>query len=238
MLSDVRCPARVWSIWHLRLGRGFWFTEHDMRTLLKVSFALLVAGLLTSSASAQVRIATVDLSKLFDGYWKTKQAEAALKDRVAELEKEAKAMGEDLKKGNEEYQKLLMSANDQAVSSDEREKRKKNAETKLKELKELQEALGQFERQARTTLDEQRLRLRNNLLGDIKLALNSKAKSAGYALVLDTSAESVKNTPVVLYSSGDNDLTDAVLQQINATAPADALKPAEKPTESKKGEKK
>lgn len=209
-----------------------------MRTLLKVSFALLVAGLLTSSASAQVRIATVDLSKLFDGYWKTKQAEAALKDRVAELEKEAKAMGEDLKKGNEEYQKLLMSANDQAVSSDEREKRKKNAETKLKELKELQEALGQFERQARTTLDEQRLRLRNNLLGDIKLALNSKAKSAGYALVLDTSAESVKNTPVVLYSSGDNDLTDAVLQQINATAPADALKPAEKPTESKKGEKK
>lgn len=209
-----------------------------MRTLLKVSLALVVAGLLTSSASAQGRIATVDLSKLFDGYWKTKQAEAALKDRVAELEKEAKGMGEDLKKGNEEYQKLLMSANDQAVSSDEREKRKKSAETKLKELKELQEALGQFERQARTTLDEQRLRLRNNLLGDIKLALNSKAKSAGYALVLDTSAESVKNTPVVLYSSGDNDLTDAVLQQINATAPADALKSTEKTTESKKGEKK
>lgn len=209
-----------------------------MRTLLKVSLALVVAGLLTSSASAQGRIATVDLSKLFDGYWKTKQAEAALKDRVAELEKEAKGMGEDLKKGNEEYQKLLMSANDQAVSSDEREKRKKSAETKLKELKELQEALGQFERQARTTLDEQRLRLRNNLLGDIKLALNSKAKSAGYALVLDTSAESVKNTPVVLYSSGDNDLTDAVLQQINATAPADALKSTDKTVESKKGEKK
>lgn len=180
----------------------------------------------------------MDLGKVFDGYWKTKQAEAALKDRVAELEKEAKGMGEDLKKGNEEYQKLLVSANDQAVSSDEREKRKKNAETKLKELKDLQETLGQFERQARTTLDEQRLRLRNNLLGDIKLALNSKARSAGFALVLDTAAESVKNTPVVLYTNGDNDLTEAVLQQINTTAPADALKPSEKTAESKEDEKK
>lgn len=207
-----------------------------MRTL-KVSLALLVAGLMTLSASAQGRIATVDLGKVFDGYWKTKQAEAALKDRVAELEKEAKAMGEDLKKGNEEYQKLLGSANDQAVSNDEREKRKKSAETKLKELKDLQETLGQFERQARTTLDEQRLRLRNNLLGDIKLALNSKAKSAGYALVLDTAAESVKNTPVVLYTNGDNDLTGAVLQQLNVNAPVDVPKAAEKPAETKKDDK-
>ncbi len=196
-----------------------------MRTSLKVSLALLVAGLMTLSASAQGRIATVDLGKVFDGYWKTKQAESALKDHVAELEKEAKGMGEDLKKGNDEYQKLLGSANDQAVSNDEREKRKKSAETKLKELKDLQESLGQFERQARTTLDEKRLRLRNNLLGEIKTALTSKAKSAGYALVLDTAAESVKNTPVVLYSNGDNDLTEAVLQQLNTTAPPDATAP-------------
>ncbi len=209
-----------------------------MRTLLKVSLVLLVTGLLTLSASAQGRVATVDLAKLFDNYWKTKQAEGALKDRVAELEKESKAMGEDLKKGNEEYQKLLTDANDQAVSAEEREKRKKSAEGKLKQLKELQDTIEQFTRQARTTLDEQRLRMRNNLLGEIKAAVNSKAKSAGFAIVLDTAGESSKNTPLVLYTSGDNDLTDAVLQQLNVTAPAETAKPAEKADDATKSDKK
>lgn len=214
--------------------RGFWLTERIMRTLLKITLVLLVTGLMALSAAAQGRIATVDLGKIFDGYWKTKQAEAALKDRATDLEKEHKGMIDDYKKRNEEYQKLLADANDQAVSAEEREKRKKNAETKLKEMKDLQETVAQFERQARTTLDEQKMRMRNNLLGEIRTAINSKAKSVGYALVLDTAAESAKNTPVLLYSNGDNDMTDAVIQQLNVTAPADAAKPAEaKPAEKK-----
>jgi outer membrane protein len=208
-----------------------------MTTSLKVTLALLVAGLTTLSATAQGRIATVDLGKVFDGYWKTKQAEAALKDRAADLEKEHKGMVEDYKKGNEEYQKLLAAANDQAVSAEEREKRKKTAETKLKEMKDLQETIAQFERQARTTLDEQRLRMRNNLLGEIRTAINSKAKSASYALVVDTVAESAKNTPVVLYNSGDNDITESLLEQLNLTAPPEPAKTDTKPADAKPAEK-
>lgn len=188
----------------------------------------------TGSAAAQGRVGTVELGKVFDGYWKTKQAEAALKDRATELEKEHKTMVEDFKKGKEDYQKQLEAANDQAVSNDEREKRKKAAEAKLKEIKDLEETIVQFERQARTTLDEQRMRMRNNLLGKIREAINARAKQAGYALVIDTAAESAKNTPVVLYNNMDNDLTAGVLQQLNADAPPDAVKPADKPAGEKK----
>jgi outer membrane protein len=210
-----------------------------MKTLLKFTLALLVAGLIPLSAAAQGRIATIDLGKVFDGFWKTKQAEAALKDRATDLEKEHKGMMDDYKKGNEEYQKLLTAANDQAVSSEERDKRKKSAETRLKEMKDLQETIAQFERQARSTLDEQRTRMRNNLLILIREAINSKAKSVGYAMVLDTAAESAKSTPVVLYNSGDNDITEAVIQQLNVTAPADVSKPAEaKPADTKSSGKK
>lgn len=205
-----------------------------MRTLLNVSLAVLVTGLMTLSASAQGRIATVDLGKLFENYWKTKQAESALKDRVADLDKESKAMAEDLKKGNEEYQKLLTAANDQAVSTDEREKRKKSAEAKLKEMKDLQDTIEQFGRQARTTLEEQRLRMRNNLVDEIKTVIGSKAKTAGYALVLDSDAQTIQKTSVVLYNSGDNDITTEVLQQLNLTAPADAVKPADAAKPDKK----
>jgi len=209
-----------------------------MRTLLNVSLAILVTGLMTLSASAQGRIATVDLGKLFENYWKTKQAESALKDRVADLDKESKAMAEDLKKGNEEYQKLLTAANDQAVSAEEREKRKKSAETKLKEMKDLQDTIEQFGRQARTTLEEQRLRMRNNLVDEIKTVIGSKAKTAGYALVLDSVAETIQKTSVVLYNSGDNDITADVLQQLNLTAPPEAAKTAVKAADDAKSDKK
>ena len=49
------------------------------KLLRKLLPALLLISLLGSSASAQTRIGTVDLRKIFDSYWKTKQADAALK---------------------------------------------------------------------------------------------------------------------------------------------------------------
>ncbi|NGO37801.1 OmpH family outer membrane protein [Limisphaera ngatamarikiensis] len=185
-------------------------------------FALVVSMGLAASALGQGRIATVDLNHLFDNYWKTREAEAALKKRASDLEQDHRSMLEELRKHSEEYQRLLASATDQAVSEEERERRKQSAEAKLKQMRDLQESIAQFERQARATIDEQRNRMRNNLLGEIRTAVQSRARAAGYSLVLDVSARSAQNTPIVLYSSGDNDITQAVLDQLNLNAPASA----------------
>ena len=186
---------------------------------------------------AQNRIATIDLRKVFDGYWKKKQAEAALKERNTDMEKEDRNMLDDYKKVKDDYQSLLTSANDQAVSTEERDKRKNAAEEKLRRMKEMEETITQYERQARTTLGEQSQRMRSNILAEIRNVVNAKAKTAGYFLVVDTAAESVNNTPVFLYSSNENDITDAVLQQLNATAPADALKTDDKSTDKAENKK-
>jgi Skp family chaperone for outer membrane proteins len=207
------------------------------RLLCKLVAGFLLVSLLSTSAWAQGRIATVDLRKIFDSYWKTKQADAALKDRGADIEKDHKTMLDDWKKAKDEYQTLLTDANNQTLSLEERDKRKKAAEDKFKQIKESEDAIGQYERQARTTLDEQRKRMRDTIVEEIRTAVNGKAKTAGYALVLDTAAESVQNTPIVLYSNNENDMTDAVLAQLNAGAPADLSKPEDKGA-AKTGDKK
>ena len=207
------------------------------RLLCKLVAGFLLVSLLSSSGWAQSRIATVDLRKIFDNYWKTKQADAALKDRGTDIEKDHKTMLEDWKKAKDEYQTLLTDANNQTLSLEERDKRKKSAEEKFKQIKESEDAIGQYERQARTTLDEQRKRMRDSIVEEIRTAVNGKAKSAGYALVLDTAAESAQNTPIVLYSNNENDMTDGVLTQLNAGAPADLAKPEDKGA-AKKGDKK
>jgi outer membrane protein len=197
--------------------------------LRKVLPGLLLVTLLSGSAFAQTRLGTVDLRKVFDGYWKTKQADAALKDRAADMDKSHKEMLDGWRKAKEDYAKLLSDANDQAVSAEERERRKRTAETKLRDMKETEENIGQFERQARTTLDEQKRRMRDNILGEIRTVLNARAKQAGFTLVIDTAAETINSTPVILYTAGENDLTDQVLSQLNAAAPIESTsKPADK----------
>lgn len=206
--------------------------------LMKNMFCKWLAGLilismLSGPAWAEGKIAIVDLRKIFDGYWKKKQAEATLKDRETDMAKEDKNMNDDYKKANEEYQALLTSANDQNASPEEREKRKKSAADKLKQLGELRDTITQYERQASATLREQSARMRGNILTEIRDVVTAKAKAAGFSMVVDTTAESLNSTPVILYTDKDNDLTNAVLLQLNATAPVETPKPEEKPAEKK-----
>lgn len=192
-----------------------------MKNFLTRSLCLLfLFSLIAGPALGQERLATVDLKKLFENYWKRKEGDAAIKERVATMEKENGEMLESFKKGKEEYNVLLANANDPAVSSDEKDKRKKAAEDKLKQLKGTEESIAQYQKQARETVEQQMRRMRENILSEIRNAVNAKAQAAGYALVIDTAAETVNGTPVVLFSSGkDHDLTETVLAQLNAAAP-------------------
>lgn len=200
-----------------------------MRLILSVALTVALAG----AASAQTRIGSVDLSKIFADYWKTKQATLALEERKSDLIKELDSLTADKKKLLEQYQKLNAEANDQAVSSEERERRKKATEAKLKDLKDSDESIKQFTVRSDTDLKAQFQRMRNNVLGEIKETVNAKAKAGGYSLVLDSAAETINGTRVFLYSNGENDLTTVVLEQLNATAPPDFNKPPAKPVDPK-----
>jgi len=210
-----------------------------MRTLLsRVVPGLLLVALLGSPAWAQTRIATVDMRKLFDDYYKTKAARAVLDAQKADMEKEHANMVEDWKKQKDDYQTTLASASDQAVSTDEREKRKKLAEDKLKQVKKSEEGLVDYERSAQSTYQDQISRVHDKVIEEIRSVLEAKARSAGYALVLDVAAVGANGIPIVLYHNNtDSDLTQAILEQLNATAPPESPKAPEKQPEKKTDKK-
>ncbi|MGP8218356.1 MAG: OmpH family outer membrane protein [Limisphaerales bacterium] len=194
-----------------------------MKLLHTTILTISLLAFLSVPALAQTKIVTVDLRKLFDGYWKTKQAQIALNDRKVQLDNDDKSMRDDLKKGGDEYQKLLAQANDQVLSADERDKRKQAAADKLKQLQDSKTAIDQFERQAQVTLSEQGQRMRDNILSEIKAAVAAQGKVAGYSLVIDAAAETANATTAVIYSNGENDLTDAVLKRLNTGAPISTI---------------
>lgn len=198
-------------------------------SLRKLVPALLLFSLLSGSAWAQGKLATIDLKKVFDNYWKTKQASASLEDEKQNIQKEIKNMADDFSQKKQDYQTLLNSANDQNISLQERDKRKQAAEDKLKDLRDLQDSATQYERQASTRLSDQTDRMRSNILSEIRTVVSAKAKAAGFSLVVDTASRSGDGMPVFLYTNHENDITDAVLTELNRTAPADLPKTDEKP---------
>jgi len=184
-----------------------------------LTIALLAAAV--GSANADTKVATVDMKKLFNGYYKTKLAQTSLESRKTELRKEIKDMADGLDKAQADYKELLNQAGDQAISSDERAKRQQAATDKAKEIANSKAAIEQFQRQAEAQLADQSQRMSANLVAEIQKAVADKAKAGGYLDVLNSGT-----TEVVVYAGADNDLTTAVLAQLNAGAPVDLTTPA------------
>ena len=99
-----------------------------MNVILKQAiWVLLVSALCVLPASAQQqKLATIDLRQVFDNYWKTKQADTALKDKAGDLDGDRKKMIDQYTKLKADYKTALEKANEQAVSAEEREKLKKS----------------------------------------------------------------------------------------------------------------
>lgn len=191
-----------------------------------IRLGLIAALLLVGSgfAQAQTRIGTVDLVKVFNDYWKTKQSKLALEESRNELKKEFETMQEAHKKLALEFQKLVTDANDQAVSSEEREKRKKALEPRAKELRDSEESLKQYLARNETDLKMKTERMMETVIKDIKSVIAARARTGGYTMVVDVSAKSLAQTEVVLYTTGDSDITDAVVKELNAAAPPEFAK--------------
>lgn len=190
--------------------------------------AVLLLTLLSGSALAQTKVATVDLQKLFDNYWKTRQANAAIQDQLTQQAKDEAGWKDDLKKATDKYQQDLAQANDPAISADERDRRKQAAAEELKQLQQRQSAIDLTARTAQARMADQSQHMSEKIRADIMADIAAAAKAGGYTIVLNTAAEGINigagriTVPsAVVYNVSEIDLTDKVLKQLNAGAPID-----------------
>ena len=195
-----------------------------MKIVCTTLLTLMLLTALALPAMAQTKVATVDMRKIFNAYYKTKLASDALDKRKVELHKDIKDMEDGLEKAQEDYKHLSVQVDDPAVSADERNRRTAALTDANKDISDRKANLESYSRQAQTQLSEQSQRMTSNLVTDIHKAVADKARLSGYSMVVNTSL-----TEAFVYVSPDNDITDAVLAQLNAGAPIDVSKPAGAP---------
>ena len=201
----------------------------------KMAAMILATAFFAATATAQepVKIATVDLLKAFDSYWKTKLSNDQLKERGADFDKARTGMIDDLNLLREDYNRLNASIQDQANSEEKRADDQKKAQVKLAEYKRLEQQIIEFNKNAQKTLADQTHRLRKGRLEEIQEVVSAKAKELGYDWVIDSSQDvMLPRTPTVLYTNGKNDLTAVIIGILNEDVagkykPSEPAKPAE-----------
>jgi Skp family chaperone for outer membrane proteins len=180
-----------------------------------------VAITFSSAASvhaADLKVGTIDMKAVFDGYYKTKEAEAKINEARNQAKKELDERLDVFNKAQEEARKLNDEANKPELSEKAKAEKSKALNEKLQALGTLQREVQEFQQTRERQLSEQSVRSRNVLLEDLNKVIADKVKAGAYDLVLDKSGQSLNAVGILVYSKDSFDFTNDVTVEVNKTS--------------------
>lgn len=186
------------------------------------SVLLLLCGFISSSAAAELKIATVDLEKVFNSYYRTKIIDQNFAEQGKVYRNYIARQAEMLRKDEILYREKLNGALNVALTPAERQKRENEAQLLEKSLKMRRAELEQYAADRAKALQESAASERQKVIAEIRAEIRRRATIEGYTLVLDSSGRSMNDTSIVLYSAEALDITEKVITELNRGAKKDS----------------
>lgn len=177
-------------------------------------FALILWNAGGLASAGDIKIGTIDMKRVFESYYKTKDMEAALKEERAETEKEVEARREEFDKLPEDAKKPLRQQSIQTPSK---------SSSKIPAAVSFDQEIREFRESHEKALKEQRERMLAGIIADIQKELEAKAKKENYAFIVDKADAKQTDSPTPLHSRDSFDLTDEVIAELNKNKPATPL---------------
>jgi Skp family chaperone for outer membrane proteins len=181
---------------------------------------------LAGSAFAQVKVATVDMAKLFDGYNRAKAVEAAIEadlDKIASEVQRRQNEGRQMMEAMEDLRQKQMNT---ALAQEARDAAKKQARELEDKLEARRVEFEKFQADSRKSMAEKQRLQREKIYDEIQNAATAVARKQGANMVVNISEKTNAGLPVVVYSEPTWDITPSVLATLNAGSSAPAPKPA------------
>ena len=195
---------------------------------LILALFLFVSGATMLRAAAPQKIATVDLTRLFKEYYRTKIIEQDFNEQSKVYRNYIARQAETLRKSETEYRRKVDESLNVALAPAEREKRRSEVQNMERELKRRRAELEQYASGKARELQKAAADQRNKVVEEIRAEISRRAAVEGYSIVLDKSARSTSNAAIVLYSADALDITEKVLTELNRGAEKTAVKQTQK----------
>ena len=186
------------------------------KMLLNMLLVLAVCtGVELSAQNMPLKIAVIDMNRVFQEYNKTKINEAKLKKQADIYKEYSNQLAQSLNKLRQEFVKLRDDSQNMVYTAAERENRRLNAQEKYRQVVAKEAELREYNRERQKQLRDEYEKLRSSILQDISNVVTEKCLAEGYGLVLDKSGRTLNNIPFVVYSSKMLDITDSVIKTLN-----------------------
>jgi len=176
---------------------------------------LLMLGMGTAVQAAGLSLAFVDMDRVFSEYYRTKLADAQLKEQADKFTEQRDELVQKLQDLRKEFNQARTAAQDGSLSAEARRAKQDEAEKLLVQIREEESNLREFEQTRQKQLTDQGRRMRNRIVEQIREAVEDYARTEGFAAVLDYSGDSMNGVPVVLYVHRSVDITDEVIELLN-----------------------
>ncbi|MBM3862148.1 MAG: OmpH family outer membrane protein [Verrucomicrobia bacterium] len=191
--------------------------------------ALVMFG---QAAVAQVtggRIVTVDLKRIFNGYYKTDFCNAKWEEQRVVYKKELDELDAQHRKLNDDLAKLQEDMEKPEYTEEVKAQKRKLVKDKLDEIAAKKNEIQEAGRRHSETLRQTMLRMRAGIIKEIQEVIAKEARDLGYLYVFDKSGETGNLVPAIVYSQDSLDITEDILKVLNKNAPKPAAEPAKAP---------
>jgi outer membrane protein len=197
----------------------------------KILLLTAAAALIFPAVSyADLKVGTVDMNRAFKEYNKTKDSEKKINEAKDAAKKEYDDRAENYKKALDEINKLNQQLDSPALSQDKKNSMSKDRDDKIANIKNMEREINEFRQTRERQLQEQAMRMRENIVKEITDVIMEKVKGANYDLVLDKSGPSMNGVNIVLHSKDSFDFTTDVITALNKKpATTTTEKPATSP---------
>lgn len=195
---------------------------NPMNHLKKLLITALVLGslALSTASAAELPIRTVSMQKLFDGFYKSAEANQRLESIRAQAVSEAEAKQVELQEMAEGIRAMQEELQNPVLSDAKKEEKQAELQAKADEGRMKQAEFQQWQQQTMNNLNQRSQEIRNSLIEEIVKVVNDVALKVYDAdLVLDTSDILGSGVPTVLYADSKLDITDEVMSKLNENAP-------------------
>ncbi len=206
-----------------------------MKKYLTLTLAALSMAF-ASTASAELKIGTVDMNKVFQGYYKTKDAETKINDARAAAKKELDDRIEGYKKQIDEINKLNDELKKTELSNDTKEQKAKTRDEKINDAKGMEKDINDFRVTREKQLQEQAVRMRNGIVEEINKLIQDKVAAENFDIVFDRSGASLNSVPFLLYARDTFDFSQTIIDSLNKSQTA-AATPSATPEKTPKAKK-
>ena len=182
------------------------------------STVLLLSAYSIALQASPLKVATVDLTKLFKEYYRTQIIEQDFNEQSKVYRNYIARQADTLRKNEVEYRQKLDASLNVARAPAEREKRRADVRAMEQELKRRRAELEQYASDRAQALQKSAAEQRLKVIEEIRSEIRRRATLEGYTIVLDKSAKSTSDAAIVLYSADALDITERVLTELNRGA--------------------